>query len=69
VQVPTLIMQREGDRIVRAGTAAYLAEHIRGSRLCLLPGEDHHLWAGDVHAVVAEMERFMRGETPAGPKA
>lgn len=63
VQVPALVLQREGDRIVRAGTATYLARHIRGARLRLLPGEDHHLWAGDADAVVAEIERFMQDST------
>ncbi len=59
LQVPVLILQREGDRIVPPDTARYLAEHIPHARLCMLPGEDHHLWAGDVAPVVAGIERFL----------
>jgi len=59
VQVPTLVLQREGDRITRVGAARYLAEHIAGARLKLLPGDDHNLWAGDVDAVLDEVERFI----------
>jgi pimeloyl-ACP methyl ester carboxylesterase/DNA-binding SARP family transcriptional activator len=60
LRVPTLVLQREGDRIVRTGAARYLAEHITGARLKLLPGEDHNMWAGDVAAVIDEVERFVQ---------
>lgn len=56
---PVLILQREGDRIVRLGTAHYLSKNIPHARLCVLPGNDHHLWAGDAQAVMAEIERFL----------
>lgn len=61
LRVPTLVLQREGDHIVRPGAALYLAEHIAGAQLRLLPGQDHNLWAGDVGAVLSEVERFMQG--------
>jgi pimeloyl-ACP methyl ester carboxylesterase/DNA-binding SARP family transcriptional activator len=59
VRVPTLVVQRSGDRIVRAGAAAYLAERIQGARLELLPGDDHLLWVGDTDAALTCMERFI----------
>jgi pimeloyl-ACP methyl ester carboxylesterase len=59
LRAPTLILQRVGDRVTREGAARHLAEHIAGARLKLLPGEDHNLWAGDVDAVIDEVERFM----------
>jgi pimeloyl-ACP methyl ester carboxylesterase/DNA-binding SARP family transcriptional activator len=59
--VPTLVLQREGDRIVRPGAARFLAAHIPGARLRLVPGDDHNLWAGDVGAVIDEVERFFEG--------
>jgi pimeloyl-ACP methyl ester carboxylesterase len=57
--LPTLLLQREGDRITRVGALRDLAEHIAGATLKLLPGEDHKLWAGDVDAVIDEVERFV----------
>jgi pimeloyl-ACP methyl ester carboxylesterase/DNA-binding SARP family transcriptional activator len=59
VRVPTLVLQREGDRIVRPGAARFLADHIAGARLKLLAGDDHNMWAGDVGAVIDEVERFV----------
>lgn len=59
VRVPTLVLQREGDRITRRGAAQYLADNIAGARLKLLPGEDHNMWAGDAGAVLDEVERFV----------
>jgi pimeloyl-ACP methyl ester carboxylesterase/DNA-binding SARP family transcriptional activator len=61
VRHPTLVLQRDGDRITRTGAAQYLAEHIAGARLRLLPGRDHNLWAGDTDAVIDEIEHFVNG--------
>ncbi|HSW06638.1 alpha/beta fold hydrolase [Aquabacterium sp.] len=62
LRLPTLIVQRRGDRIVREGAARYLAEHIAGSTLLVLPGEDHLIWCGDTDAVLEPMERFVSGQ-------
>ncbi|HMO44766.1 MAG TPA: alpha/beta fold hydrolase [Rubrivivax sp.] len=64
LRVPTLIVQREADRIVRAGVARYLAARIPGAQLCLLPGEDHLLWAGDSGAVLDALEDFVQRRAP-----
>lgn len=58
VQAPTLVLQREGDRIVREGAGRHLAEHICGARYVRLPGDDNLMWWGDTDAVIAEVERF-----------
>ena len=60
LRVPTLIVQREGDRIVRAGVARYMAARIPYAELRLLPGEDHLLWAGDTATVLDALEDFVQ---------
>lgn len=72
LRVPTLVLQREGDRIVRPGAAQFLAERIAGARLKLLAGADHNMWAGNVGAVIDEVVRFTEAvdqdpETSFGP--
>jgi class 3 adenylate cyclase len=61
ISVPTLVVHREDDRYIRLGAGRYLAEHIPGARFVVLPGEDHVLFAGDVDAVVDEIEEFLTG--------
>lgn len=63
LRVPTLVVQREADRIVRAGVSRWLAAQIPGAELHLLPGEDHLLWAGDTGAVLDTLEDFVRRRT------
>ena len=65
LRAPTLLLQREGDHIVRPGAARYLAQHIPGARLKLLAGVDHNMWAGDVGAVIDEVERFVQAQAEA----
>ncbi len=64
VRVPTLIIQRENDRVIRMGCARYLADHIEGSRLVVLPGADHFWFAGDSDAIIDETGHFLTGEIP-----
>ena len=61
VAVPTLVLHRRGDRAISAGNASYLADHIPGARLVLLPGDDTVLWAGDVDAIAAAIEPWLGG--------
>lgn len=60
LEVPTLVLQRKGDLVVREGAARYLAAHIPGAQLVLLEGEDHPLWYGDTASVLDELERFVQ---------
>jgi pimeloyl-ACP methyl ester carboxylesterase len=47
IRVPTVILHREGDRVVRTDDARYLADHIPAAKLVLLSGDDHLPWVGD----------------------
>nr|WP_284617706.1 alpha/beta hydrolase [Rubrivivax pictus] len=58
LRVPTLVVQREGDRIVRAAAGRHLADHIAGAKFILLPGADNLMWFGDTEAVIHEVEGF-----------
>jgi len=64
IRVPTLILQREGDRVSRAEGARYLAERIDGAKYVELPGRDHFPWVGDSDAVIDEIEEFLAKVRP-----
>jgi pimeloyl-ACP methyl ester carboxylesterase len=65
VHVPTLVLHRRGDRLIRIEVARYTAEHIPGARLVELDGEDHLFFVGDVDQPLAEIEEFLTGVRPA----
>ncbi len=59
VRVPTLVLQRADDLIVRVEEGRYLAQRIPGARYVELPGADHLLAVGDSDVLVHEIERFV----------
>jgi pimeloyl-ACP methyl ester carboxylesterase len=59
ISVPTLVLHREGDAIEPVGAGRYLASEIAGAEYVELAGGDHFPWAGDQHALIAEVERFL----------
>lgn len=61
IRVPTLIMHREGDRVIRVEGARYIAERIQGAKYVELPGPDHFPWVGDTDAILDEVEEFVTG--------
>jgi pimeloyl-ACP methyl ester carboxylesterase len=61
IHVPTLVLQRSGDRITYAQAGRYLAEHIAGAKYVELPGTDHLVWVGDREAILGEIEEFLTG--------
>jgi class 3 adenylate cyclase len=64
ISVPTLVMQRRGDRDVKVEEAEFIASRIPNAKLCLMDGDDHIFWCGDAAAVLAEMEEFITGSRP-----
>jgi class 3 adenylate cyclase/pimeloyl-ACP methyl ester carboxylesterase len=58
IRVPTLEIAREGDPIPPPD--GYTAKLIPGCTRVVLPGSDHCPWAGDIDALVGEIERFIR---------
>jgi class 3 adenylate cyclase len=61
IRVPTLILHREGDRLIQVECGRYLAQHIPGARLVELPGSDHLFFVGDVGNLVDETQEFLTG--------
>jgi class 3 adenylate cyclase len=61
VAVPTLVLHRERDRVIPVRQGRYMAEHIQDARYVELPGQDHLPSAGDVDALLDELEEFFVG--------
>ena len=58
ITAPTLILHRDNPGFSPVGQAHYLAEHISGSRLVELPGEDALYWVGDTARLALALYRF-----------
>jgi len=58
IRVPTIVVQRAGDEVVRPEEGRYLAEHIPGARLVELPGRDHWV-AHDPDGLVDAIRGFL----------
>jgi class 3 adenylate cyclase/pimeloyl-ACP methyl ester carboxylesterase len=67
IRVPTLVVHRKGDIAVPVEGARYIAERIPGARLVELDGCDHFPFAGDVNALIDEVESFLTGSPPVRP--
>jgi class 3 adenylate cyclase len=61
ISVPTLVLHREGNRVIQLGAGRYLAEHIPNAKFVVLPGDDHLFFVGDTDALVDEIEDFLTG--------
>jgi pimeloyl-ACP methyl ester carboxylesterase len=64
IRVPTLVLQRVDDRDVNVEEGRWIARQIPGAKYVELPGDEHLIWAGDVDAVVDEVEEFLTGRRP-----
>ena len=61
IAVPTLVLHRADDMVVREPQGRYLAESIPGARYVTLEGADHLAWIGDQDALLDEIEEFLVG--------
>ena len=59
IRVPTLVLHRERCQLVPVEHGRYLAEHIHGARLALLPGRDCYLFAEPAAGVIESIEEFL----------
>jgi class 3 adenylate cyclase/DNA-binding CsgD family transcriptional regulator len=65
VRVPTLVLYRTGDRVVRPALSRAVAEGIPDGRAVELGGADHLFLAGDQRALLGEIEEFLTGRPAA----
>ncbi len=59
IGVPTLVVHHDRE-LIPVEHARYLASHIPGAKLAVLPGVDHIPFFGDVDRYVGEIEAFLR---------
>ena len=61
ITVPTLVLQRSGDRDVKLKEGRWIAQQIPGAKYVELSGDDHLVWVGDSDALLDEVEEFLTG--------
>jgi class 3 adenylate cyclase len=66
IRVPTLILNRTGNRIVSTEQSRQVASTIPGARYVELPGTDHLIFSEDIDGVVGEIEEFVTGARAGG---
>ena len=60
IRVPSLVIHRTGDRLLKIEEGRYLASHIPGATMVELPGDDHLPFVGDQLAVLSAVDQFLR---------
>ena len=69
IQCPTLVLHREGDRMIWLSAGEDLAARIPGAKFVALPGRDHWWFLGDAQAVLDHTLAFIatvNEKAPAG---
>ncbi|NAS11151.1 alpha/beta fold hydrolase [Poritiphilus flavus] len=62
VQAPTLIIHREGDRLIESQHSQYIHDKIPNSQLILSSGNDHLVWFGEYKKELLAIQTFVTGE-------
>jgi pimeloyl-ACP methyl ester carboxylesterase/DNA-binding CsgD family transcriptional regulator len=63
LEVPVLVVHR-ADELIPLAEAEALAHAITGARLVVLPGVDHHPWAGDQDSIIDAIAPFLEHLRP-----
>jgi class 3 adenylate cyclase len=61
VSVPTLVVCRSANQFTPKRLGRYLAEHIPGAKLVVVPGSDQLTWTADADVLLDEIEEFLTG--------
>jgi class 3 adenylate cyclase len=61
LDVPTLVLHREHNAFTPVRLGRYLADHIAGAKLVVLPGADQLPWGRDSDTLLDEIEEFLTG--------
>jgi pimeloyl-ACP methyl ester carboxylesterase len=65
IRVPTLVIHRTEDVLIKIEGGRYLAQNIPGARYMVLPGKDHLPFVGDNADEIADaIEEFLTGSRP-----
>jgi class 3 adenylate cyclase len=64
IRVPTLVMHSESNTLLRLELGRYLANHISGAQLVVLPGGDRTLYGERADEVLDHVEEFITGVRP-----
>ena len=67
IAVPTLVLNRVGDRDTKIEEARFIASKIPGAKLVELPGTDHIPIFGDQDSLLDEVREFVTGVRHAAP--
>jgi pimeloyl-ACP methyl ester carboxylesterase len=59
IRVPSLVIHRTGDRLLKIEEGRYLAAQIPGAEMVELPGDDHLPFVGDQLAVLSAIDEFL----------
>ncbi len=59
IRVPTLVIHRTGDQLLKIEEGRYLAARIPGATMVELPGDDHLPFVGDQDALLDAVDHFL----------
>ncbi|MDP3984455.1 MAG: adenylate/guanylate cyclase domain-containing protein [Acidimicrobiia bacterium] len=65
IRVPTLVLHRTHDRDANVEEGRWMASRIPGARFEELPGADHLPWTYEPDRVIAAIQTFLTGSSPA----
>lgn len=69
VQVPTLVLHRRTDAVVRVALGRKLAGELAGASYIEYPDGDHGFWTGDTDTLIGDIEEFVTGHRDHGATA